>query len=79
MPDHRLPELFAGYERSQAPFPIPYPSANAPQAWAAGAVLYAVELMFRLRTGGSLISELPPCSRSASLQGVLYRGTQWQF
>jgi glycogen debranching enzyme len=36
--DHRLPELFAGFPRSDDEDPVPYPVACRPQAWAAGAV-----------------------------------------
>lgn len=35
--DSRLPEAFAGYDRSVGPFPVGYPAACVPQAWAAGA------------------------------------------
>jgi glycogen debranching enzyme len=35
--DYRLPEAFAGYERSAGRFPVPYPTACSPQAWATGA------------------------------------------
>ena len=31
-----LPEVFAGYGRDETPFPIAYPTAARPQAWAAG-------------------------------------------
>jgi pentatricopeptide repeat protein len=34
--DHELPEVFAGLPRGQTPFPIAYPTAARPQAWAAG-------------------------------------------
>jgi glycogen debranching enzyme len=40
LPDHRLPELFAGYPRDESPQPVPYPVACRPQAWAAGAIPY---------------------------------------
>ncbi|HVS75298.1 MAG TPA: amylo-alpha-1,6-glucosidase, partial [Steroidobacteraceae bacterium] len=43
LPGHRLPELYAGMERS--PYerhPVRYPVACSPQAWAAGAVPYAL-------------------------------------
>ncbi len=33
-PDHRLPEVFAGYSRDIGPFPVEYPTASSPQAWA---------------------------------------------
>lgn len=36
--DFRLPELFCGFERLDAPQPIDYPVSCRPQAWAAGAV-----------------------------------------
>ncbi|MDQ3913474.1 MAG: amylo-alpha-1,6-glucosidase [Actinomycetota bacterium] len=36
--DHRLPEVFAGYSRAQAPEPILYPTSCSPQAWTAGSV-----------------------------------------
>ncbi len=32
---HRLPEVFAGYDRRDAPAPVPYPHSCSPQAWAA--------------------------------------------
>jgi glycogen debranching enzyme len=34
--DHRLPELFGGFSVQEFPFPVPYPTACSPQAWAAG-------------------------------------------
>ncbi|MEV5463984.1 hypothetical protein AB0L17_39050, partial [Streptomyces cellulosae] len=34
---HRLPEVIAGYDRSVAPKPVPYP--YSPQAWAAASTL----------------------------------------
>ena len=37
---YRLPELFAGYPRSELEIPVPCPVACRPQAWAAGAVPY---------------------------------------
>ncbi|NEC53428.1 aminotransferase [Actinospica acidiphila] len=33
--DYRLPEVFAGYGRADAPAPVPYPHSCSPQAWAA--------------------------------------------
>ena len=41
--DYRLPELFAGTSREEYEMPISYPTANPPQAWAAGAVPYVLE------------------------------------
>jgi glycogen debranching enzyme len=39
-PHDRLPELFAGFGRDEAPVPVPYPVAAQPQAWAAGTLPY---------------------------------------
>jgi glycogen debranching enzyme len=36
--DYRLPELFAGFSRTDYEAPVPYPVACSPQAWAAGAL-----------------------------------------
>ncbi len=47
--DHRLPEVFAGLPRSAAPFPIPYPAACSPQAWAAGAAVLLLQVLLGLR------------------------------
>jgi glycogen debranching enzyme len=44
----RLPELFAGFSRAETPYPVEYPTSNAPQAWASGAVLLLVTTMLGL-------------------------------
>jgi len=41
----RLPEAFAGFERSVSPFPVPYPTACSPQAWATGAPFELIRAM----------------------------------
>jgi glycogen debranching enzyme len=40
--DCRLPELFGGFVRDVGGVPVPYLDANAPQAWAAGAVVQLI-------------------------------------
>jgi glycogen debranching enzyme len=35
--DYRLPEVFAGYPRTRGRFPVRYPTACSPQAWATAA------------------------------------------
>jgi glycogen debranching enzyme len=35
--NYRLPEVFAGFPRSDGPFPVRYPTACSPQAWATAA------------------------------------------
>ncbi|HEY3446459.1 MAG TPA: glycogen debranching N-terminal domain-containing protein [Myxococcales bacterium] len=42
---HRPPELFCGYPSERFPGPVSYPNANAPQAWASGAVLQLVKVI----------------------------------
>jgi glycogen debranching enzyme len=46
--EHRLPELFAGFERDETNIPVPYPDALAPQAWAAAAPLLALRTLLGL-------------------------------
>ena len=43
-PDRRLPELVAGYPRSDGP-PVPYPVACRPQAWDAAALVFLARLL----------------------------------
>ena len=54
--DHRLPELFSGYDRSEFGFPVPYPAACTPQAWAAAAPLELLRALLGLEPG-----EPPTC------------------
>jgi glycogen debranching enzyme len=44
----RMPELFAGIERQPESFPVPYPDANVPQAWAAGSILLLIRTILGL-------------------------------
>lgn len=44
----RMPELFGGIERQPDNFPVPYPDANIPQAWAAGSILLLVRCLLGL-------------------------------
>lgn len=76
-PDHRLPELFAGYPRREHSFPVPYPLANAPQAWASGAVIYLLEtLLGVVPVGDRLLREVSTEGLFASLSGIYYRGSR---
>ena len=52
LPGYRLPELFAGIEREVGRDPLPYPSACAPQAWAAGTPWLIVRSLLGLRVDG---------------------------
>ena len=51
-PGHRLPELFAGFNRTEFETPVPYPVACHPQAWAAGAIPHLLATMLGLEPHG---------------------------
>lgn len=60
---HRLPEAFAGYPRERTLFPVEYPTACSPQAWATGAPLLFVRTMLGLEPRGNRLTvdaALPP-------------------
>jgi glycogen debranching enzyme len=44
-PGRHIPELISGFDRSESPEPVPYTHANAPQAWAAAAVIRMAALL----------------------------------
>lgn len=44
----RMPELFAGIERQNDNFPVPYLDANIPQAWAAGSLFLLIRTILGL-------------------------------
>ncbi|HEX5799283.1 MAG TPA: glycogen debranching N-terminal domain-containing protein [Gaiellaceae bacterium] len=48
---NRLPEAFAGFERWVSRFPVPYPTACSPQAWATAAPFVFVQTMLGLAAG----------------------------
>jgi glycogen debranching enzyme len=47
--DHRLPEVFAGFDEQLTHAPVAYPTASSPQAWAAGAPLLLLSTVLGLR------------------------------
>ncbi len=60
---NRLPEAFAGYPRMRTMFPVEYPTACSPQAWATGAPLLLVRAMLGLEPRGNRLTVdacLPP-------------------
>jgi len=59
----RMPELFGGMERKPGHFPVPYPDANIPQAWAAGSIFLLIRAMLGL--------EVNAADRSLTVQPVL--------
>ena len=45
----RLPELFCGFDRSESPVPVPYPTSCSPQAWAAATPIGLLTALLRLQ------------------------------
>jgi glycogen debranching enzyme len=77
-PVHRLPELFAGYARRERSFPVPDPTANSPQAWASGAIIYFLEVLLGVTpVGDRLLLEAPRSETSIILNGINYRGHKY--
>lgn len=50
---YRLPEAFAGYPREATQFPVEYPTACSPQAWATGAPLLLIRTLLGLESDGA--------------------------
>jgi glycogen debranching enzyme len=55
----RLPEAFAGYDRRKTGFPVKYPTASSPQAWASGAPLLCMRVMLGMEPKGNELSVDP--------------------
>ena len=43
----RLPELFCGFDRTEYPEPVPYPTSCSPQAWAAATPVHLIRTLLR--------------------------------
>jgi glycogen debranching enzyme len=82
--DFQLPEVFAGLRRSETPFPIAYPTAARPQAWAAGTPVLLLQVLLGLqpdaqrhRLESLAPDELPHWTGSIRLSGVRAFETTW--
>ncbi len=82
--DFQLPEVFAGLRRSETPFPIAYPTAARPQAWAAGTPVLLLQVLLGLqpnperhRLESVAPAELPHWTGSIRLSGVRAFETTW--
>ena len=72
---HRLPELFCGYDRTMTPFPVDYPVACSPQAWAAGSVILTLQTLAGITPAPDALAVSPlPHGRTLRLTGVPWRG-----
>jgi glycogen debranching enzyme len=69
----RLPETFAGYERALTEYPVEYPTACSPQAWATGAPLLLLRVLLGLEARSGAIEQhavLPERIRELALQDL---------
>jgi glycogen debranching enzyme len=82
--DWSLPEVFAGYARDETPFPIAYPTAARPQAWAAGTPILLVRVLLgiepdrvRQRLVSTVSDELPSWLDGLRVEGIRAFGRNW--
>jgi len=82
--DYQLPEVFAGLPRAETPFPIAYPTAARPQAWAAAAPVLLLQILLGLRPDRKnhqlrsvLPLELPSWAGALRLSGVRAFDKSW--
>lgn len=73
----RLPEAFAGYRRDLTGFPVEYPTACSPQAWATGAPLLLVRAMLGLEPIGDHLLVDPVVPRMVGWLEVLDIPGRW--
>ncbi|HUK93453.1 MAG TPA: amylo-alpha-1,6-glucosidase, partial [Gaiellaceae bacterium] len=82
---YQLPEVFAGLPRAETPFPIAYPTAARPQAWAAGTPVLLLQVLLGLepdRRRHELETHAPEelpswAGRSLRLSGIRAFDRQW--
>jgi len=80
---HRLPEVFAGFARHHTGFPVVYPTASSPQAWAAATPVLLLQAVLGLvpdRAERVLRSEaprVPDWLEGLSLTGVHAFDRRW--
>jgi glycogen debranching enzyme len=81
--DYRLPEVFAGFPRHRTRFPVVYPTASSPQAWAAATPVLLLQIVLGIvpdRAGGALRSEaveVPDWTEGLVLEGVRAFDQRW--
>jgi glycogen debranching enzyme len=80
---YSLPELIAGYSRSETGVPVAFPPAAHPQAWAAAAPILCLRLMLGIhpdRTTGRVVDstrDVLPALEGTRLEGLRALGTSW--
>jgi glycogen debranching enzyme len=79
---YRLPEAFSGYPRSVSRFPVPYPTACSPQAWATAAPMVFLRTMLGLdAVDGTLKVDpfVPQRFGHISIRGITAFGARWDL
>jgi len=81
---NQLPEVFAGFSRAMTPFPIAYPTAARPQAWAAGTPVLLLQVLLGLEPDlrrhaleTHAPPELPSWAGTIRLSGIRAFGGLW--
>jgi len=78
--NYRLPELFCGYPKVEAKFPVEYPTSSSPQAWSTGAITLFIKTLFGFKPdldhdkGFSMNPILLDGMDQLSLNGVSFNG-----
>jgi glycogen debranching enzyme len=68
--DYRLPEVFAGYPREQTRFPVEYPTASSPQAWATGTPFVFIRTMLGLEPSADGLVSNPALANGIGRLGL---------
>jgi glycogen debranching enzyme len=79
--DGRLPELFCGFDRSEYPRPVPYPTSCSPQAWAAASPIHLLRTLLRFDPWipwkkAWLAPALPPSLGELRIERISLAGNQ---
>jgi glycogen debranching enzyme len=84
--EYQLPEVFAGFSRSETPFPVPYPTSCRPQAWAAATPVILLQVLLGLepdrerhRLVSSIAGGIPSWAGRLKLAGVRAFGKSWEI
>ncbi|HJT38125.1 MAG TPA: glycogen debranching N-terminal domain-containing protein [Actinomycetota bacterium] len=78
--EHRLPEAFAGYPRQTNAFPVRYPTACSPQAWATGATFLFLKTLLGIEAADGALTcnpEIPDRFGRIALHGVHAFGSHY--
>jgi len=79
---YRLPELYAGIQREPGTFPVQYPGANVPQAWACGATFQLLQAILGIQADAPsnrlyVDPELPQWLPDVTLHGLRVGERSW--